>query len=59
MCSSALTVVYRKALILTTHCMDAGDRVKYVGASSAGLAGGLALISHATTSGYECHFKEI
>lgn len=37
---------------MTTYCSDAGDRVKYIGASSAGLSSGLALLSHATTSGY-------
>ena len=35
----------------TTLPVNAGDRVKFVGASSAGLGGGLALISHATTFG--------
>jgi hypothetical protein len=43
----------------TTLWLDVGDRVKYVGASSAGLAGGLALINHATTSGYENQFFNI
>jgi len=33
--------------------MVEGDRVKYVGASSSGLAGGHAQVSHASTSGYE------
>jgi len=41
---TATTVESRRSL-------KKGDRVKFVGASSAGLAGGLALISPATTSG--------
>lgn len=43
---------FMKVGTLTTYCSGAGDRVKYIGASSAGLTGGLALLSHATTSGY-------
>ncbi|KAG0564340.1 hypothetical protein M758_8G098200 [Ceratodon purpureus] len=39
------------ATVESRRSLKKGDRVKYVGASSAGLAGGLALISHATTSG--------
>lgn len=41
---------------MTNYCSNAGDRVKYIGASSAGLNGGLALLSHATTSGYRQRF---
>lgn len=39
------------ATVESRRLLKKGDRVKYVGASSAGLAGGLALINHATTSG--------
>lgn len=42
--ASATSVESRRSL-------KKGDRVKYIGASSAGLNGGLALLSHATTSG--------
>uniref|UniRef100_A0A7I4BDC6 AAA+ ATPase domain-containing protein n=1 Tax=Physcomitrium patens TaxID=3218 RepID=A0A7I4BDC6_PHYPA len=45
------STVFYEIAILTSFGLYAGDRVKYIGASSSGLSGGLALISHTPTSG--------